>query len=208
MLKPAYTEHAPSYSNRSTHNKKYFWSRFTFTDDFSLSPFRRERRKLNHLFIFVFKLSKTATKSRRLLFWRSFLPCSRSMHTSCKRKMRCKSFSAFCWLSLKIYISLNWLQALMVLSSAISIRRYIIVISHFRRATGTKFQRCPSRTSQTSIRCSLILTLVSLIHTQISCWWIFNVRWQLTNTMSSMITFSVNIAFRRLLQETRNLGKP
>ena len=55
------------------------------------------------------------------------------------------------------------------LSLATSIRRYIIIILRFRRKTSTKSQRCPSKTSQTSIRCSLILTLVSLIHTQISC---------------------------------------
>ena len=36
---------------------------------------------------FVFKM---VTVSRHSLFWRSFLPCSRNMHSSCNQRMHCR----------------------------------------------------------------------------------------------------------------------
>lgn len=39
---------------------------------------------------FVFRIFKMVTVSRHSLFWRSFLPCSRNMHSSCNQRMHCR----------------------------------------------------------------------------------------------------------------------
>ena len=173
-----------------------------------LFPLSGGKKKMESSLYSCIQAIQDGDKEQALAFLEKFSPLLKKYAYFLQTEDALQELQCFLLAFVKIYISISWLQAPMVLSLAISIRRYIIIISHFRRATETKFQRCPSRTSQTSIRCSLILTLVSLIHTQISCWWIFNVHWQLTNTMSSMITFSVNIAFRRSLQEIRNLVRP
>lgn len=37
-----------------------------------------------------FRIFKMVTVSRHSLFWRSFLPCSRNMHSSCNQRMHCR----------------------------------------------------------------------------------------------------------------------
>lgn len=38
----------------------------------------------------IFRIFKMVTVSRHSLFWRSFLPCSRNMHSSCNQRMHCR----------------------------------------------------------------------------------------------------------------------
>lgn len=47
------------------------------------------------------------TVSRHSLFWRSFLPCSRNMHSSCNQRMHCRFSNVSYQRSPKIYNSLQ-----------------------------------------------------------------------------------------------------
>lgn len=52
---------------------------------------RKANRKQRLLDIkHLFRIFKMVTVSRHSLFWRSFLPCSRNMHSSCNQRMHCR----------------------------------------------------------------------------------------------------------------------
>ena len=55
--------------------------------------FDNMRAVYQDIFTLVFRIFKMVTVSRHSLFWRSFLPCSRNMHSSCNQRMRCRIFN-------------------------------------------------------------------------------------------------------------------